>query len=43
MMIEVRNDPQHALCDGQQSVTPSDFADIMGDIRTIAGTVGREL
>lgn len=43
VMIEVHNDPQHALCDGQQSVTPSDFADIMRDIRTIAGAVGREL
>jgi len=43
VMIEVHNDPQHALCDGQQSVTPSDFADIMRDIRTIAEAVGREL
>ncbi len=43
VMIEVHNDPQHALCDGQQSVTPADFADIMRDIRTIAGAVGREL
>ena len=25
LMIEVHNDPAHALSDGQQSVTPKDF------------------
>jgi 3-deoxy-7-phosphoheptulonate synthase len=28
IMIEVHNDPQHALSDGPQSVTPEEFADI---------------
>ena len=41
VMIEVHNDPQHALCDGQQSITPDTFAQVMADIRTIAGAVGR--
>lgn len=27
LMIEVHNDPQHALCDGAQSLTPEQFAD----------------
>ena len=43
VMIEVHNDPQHALCDGQQSITPDVFAQVMADIRTIAGAVGREI
>ena len=27
-MIEVHNDPAHALCDGAQSLTPEQFADL---------------
>ena len=43
VMIEVHNDPVHALCDGQQSIKPDVFADIMADIRKIAAAVGREV
>ena len=43
VMIEVHNDPQHALCDGQQSITPDTFDEIMRDIRIIAKAVGREV
>lgn len=28
LMIEVHNDPQHALCDGDQSITPAQFDDV---------------
>ena len=28
LMIEVHNDPQHALCDGAQSLTPQIFDDV---------------
>ncbi len=28
LMIEVHNDPPHALCDGAQSLTPEKFADV---------------
>ena len=28
LMIEVHNDPEHALCDGAQSLTPGQFADV---------------
>ena len=41
VMIEVHNDPVHALCDGQQSIKPDVFAQIMADIRKIAAGVGR--
>ena len=43
LMIEVHNDPQHALCDGQQSITPDTFDEVMRDIRNIAAAVGREI
>ncbi len=42
VMIEVHNDPAHALCDGAQSIKPDLFAAVMKDIRTIAACVGRE-
>ncbi len=32
LMIEVHNDPQHALCDGAQSIKPDAFADIVSRI-----------
>jgi 3-deoxy-7-phosphoheptulonate synthase len=28
LMIEVHNNPQKALCDGAQSLTPEQFADV---------------
>lgn len=43
VMIEVHNDPQRALCDGQQSITPDTFDEIMNDIRLIVQAVGREV
>ena len=35
LMIEVHNDPQHALCDGPQSITPEAFAKVARDVRSI--------
>ena len=35
LMIEVHNDPQHALCDGAQSVTPGQFAKIAARVRRV--------
>ena len=32
VMIEVHNDPAHALCDGAQSLTPAQFADLSNRI-----------
>ncbi len=43
LMIEVHNDPAHALCDGAQSIKPETFAEVMEDIRNIARAVGREI
>ena len=35
LIIEVHNDPAHALCDGAQSLTPSEFTDTAERIRAI--------
>ena len=43
LLIEVHNDPAHALCDGPQSVTPAQFSDIMDKLKVLAPCVGREV
>ncbi len=35
LIIEVHNDPAHALCDGKQSLTPEAFADVMQAIEAV--------
>ena len=35
LMIEVHNDPAHALCDGAQSLTPEQFATLAGKVSAI--------
>ena len=35
LMIEVHNDPKHALCDGAQSLTPEEFADVAARVRAV--------
>ena len=43
LIIEVHNDPANALCDGQQSIRPAVFNELMHELRAIASAVGREL
>ncbi|MBQ1351470.1 MAG: 3-deoxy-7-phosphoheptulonate synthase [Oscillospiraceae bacterium] len=43
LLIEVHNDPTHALCDGAQSITPAEFDALMGKLRTMAQCVGRSI
>lgn len=43
LIIEVHNDPEHALCDGAQSLKLERFARLMGELSGIAKIVGREL
>ena len=43
LIIEVHNDPEHARCDGAQSLKPERFAKLMQDLEIIAGAVGREM
>ncbi len=35
LMIEVHNQPQHALCDGQQSLTPEAFDKLFKDVNRV--------
>ena len=35
LMVEVHNDPAHALCDGAQSLTPAQFDELMGQINRV--------
>ncbi|MHC1723317.1 MAG: 3-deoxy-7-phosphoheptulonate synthase [Aminipila sp.] len=35
LMIEVHNDPAHALCDGAQSLTPEAFKDVAAAVKAI--------
>ena len=35
LIIEVHNDPPHALCDGKQSLTPEQFGDLAKRIRDV--------
>ena len=35
LMIEVHNDPPHALCDGKQSLTPEQFDDLAKSVRNV--------
>lgn len=35
LIIEVHNDPKHALCDGAQSLTPEEFADVAARVQAV--------
>ena len=39
IMVEVHNDPEHALCDGPQSIKPEAFKSLMEDILKVRGVL----
>ncbi len=43
LIVEVHPDPEKALCDGAQSLNPSQFALLMKEMRDIALAVGRKI
>ncbi|MCL1812098.1 MAG: 3-deoxy-7-phosphoheptulonate synthase [Treponema sp.] len=43
LMIEVHNDPEHALCDGEQSLTPDAFSALMIALKKYAELEGKRL
>jgi 3-deoxy-7-phosphoheptulonate synthase len=43
LMIEVHHDPDRALSDGPQSLTPDMFASLFAELRQIAPVIGRTL
>ena len=42
LMIEVHNDPTHALCDGAQSLTPEAFADVARSVRKVLTAISED-
>lgn len=43
LIVEVHVDPERALSDGYQSLTPRTFETMMGEVRAVAQAVGREV
>jgi len=43
LLIEVHSNPECALCDGEESITPEKFKALMHDLAAIAKAVGREV
>ena len=43
LMIEVHPDPKNALCDGEQSLKPDRFKNLLEKLKVIAGFMGREI
>ena len=43
LLVEVHNDPDHALSDGMQSIFPAQFDELMTEVRQIAAVVRRNV
>jgi 3-deoxy-7-phosphoheptulonate synthase len=43
LIIEVHNDPAHALCDGQQSLTPAQFGSLMDKAGRLVELMGKHM
>ena len=43
LIIEVHNDPKHAKCDGQQSLTPDQFSALMGKVSKLTEMMGKTI
>ncbi len=43
LIVEVHNDPAHALCDGQQSLNPGQFRQMMQKVNKVADLMGKRV
>jgi 3-deoxy-7-phosphoheptulonate synthase len=43
LILEVHYKPEEALCDGHQSLSPDEFAQLMADLKKIARAIDREI
>ena len=43
LLLEVHSNPECALCDGEESLKPTRFKDLMSSLKSIAEAVGRDL
>ena len=43
LIIEVHNQPEKALCDGAQSLTPEQFSELMQQLKALAEFEGKRI
>jgi 3-deoxy-7-phosphoheptulonate synthase len=43
LMIEVHPDPDHAWCDGAESLTPANFGELMPALDAVVSALGRQM
>jgi 3-deoxy-7-phosphoheptulonate synthase len=43
IIVEVHNDPPHARCDGQQSITPAEFDHLMDKMSALVDLMGKRM
>ncbi|MBM4083313.1 MAG: 3-deoxy-7-phosphoheptulonate synthase, partial [Planctomycetes bacterium] len=43
LIIEVHPEPERALLDGAQSITPAEFGTLMKELAPVAAAVGRDM
>jgi 3-deoxy-7-phosphoheptulonate synthase len=43
LIIEVHDDPEHAMSDGAQTITPAVFSELMAQCKRVAEAVDRTL
>jgi 3-deoxy-7-phosphoheptulonate synthase len=43
LIIEVHDDPEHAMSDGSQTITPAAFSQLMASCRRVAEAVDRAM
>ena len=43
LIIEVHNDPSHALCDGPQSLRPEKFTQLVEELKAVASAIHRKI
>ncbi len=43
VIVEVHNDPEHAICDGPQALPTSTFADYADQVRRVAEVAGKQI
>jgi 3-deoxy-7-phosphoheptulonate synthase len=43
LLVEVHTNPEEALSDGEQSLRPEAFKKLMGELKSIAAAIGREI
>jgi 3-deoxy-7-phosphoheptulonate synthase len=43
LLVEVHNDPEHAKCDGPQSLTPDGFSEMMEGLGALLHIEGKKV